>query len=175
MPDDDSKLSQSDDRAHGAARDPDSDADTASVSDARTASGSDADRDGPASDDGGDANDGDDGGDGDAGSDVTDPASALTDPSESVTDPAESVPSPEAPDVGVDGPDLPSPEEVPEGLRAEFWEIVLAFNVGLFALALGAMLVAFDGRATLGGVALGVGVLALAYGFWQYRTREHAP
>lgn len=110
-----------------------------------------------------------------AESDVTDPTDALTDPAENVTDPAENVPAAEAPDVSVDGPDLPSPDEVPEGLRAEFWEIVLAFNVGLFALALGAMMAGFDGRWTLGGAAMGVGALALAYGFWKYRTREHAP
>ena len=144
------------------------DDDGSASSDDALETGSDARETGSDGDTANDANDANDSG-------LTDPSDALTDPSENLKDPAENVPTPEAPDVGVDGPNLPSPYEVPGELRAEFWEIVLAFNVGLFAVALGAMLVGFSGRWTLGGAALGIGGLALGYGFWQYRTREHTP
>lgn len=106
---------------------------------------------------------------------LSDPADAVADPSDSVTDPAEHVPEVEAPEVGVDPPEVPEPEDVPEELRAEFWEIVLAVNVALFALALGAFLVGFNGDLTRGGLSLAVGTLAAGYAFHAYRNREHAP
>lgn len=106
---------------------------------------------------------------------LSDPADALSNPADAVTDPAEHVPEVEAPEVGVDGPEVPEPEDVPDELRAEFWEIVLAVNVALFALALGALLVAFDGDLTRGGLSLGVGTLAGGYAVYAYLTREHAP
>jgi hypothetical protein len=109
--------------------------------------------------------------DGDDG--VPDPSDGLADPSENVP-PAEA-PDVEAPSVGVDAPEVPSPEDAPADLRAEFWELVIAFNVAFFALALGAMLLGFEGKPILGGATLAVGALALGYGIHGYVTREHTP
>lgn len=106
--------------------------------------------------------------------------SVIPDPSDGLSDPRENVPTPEAPavsvpEVGTDSPEVPSPEDAPDELKAEFWELVIAFNVAVFALALGGMLIGFNGDFALGGASVGVGLLALVYGIHGYRTREHTP
>lgn len=75
------------------------------------------------------------------------------------------------------GPDIPSPPdpsdtEVPRDLLVTFWKLVIAFNVALFALALGAMFVVFRGRMTLGGQIFLVGLFALGYGLLGYYRFE---
>lgn len=99
----------------------------------------------------------------------------LGDPRDGLQDPAENVPTPEVPDVEPDAPDAPELDSVPEGLRAEFWELVFAANVALFGLSLGAMLVAFDENVSMGVLALLVGALAAAFLAYRYVNRQHAP
>ncbi len=88
-------------------------------------------------------------------------------------------PWPEEPDDPY--PDPTDPEsrfdlEIPDGSEASrelhraFWGLVAVFNVGLFATALGAMLVAFRGSLLVGGSVLAVGVATLAYGVHRYRV-----
>lgn len=99
----------------------------------------------------------------------------LGDPREDLQDPAENVPTPEVPDVEPDAPEAPEPDSVPEGLRAEFWELVFAANVALFGLSLGAMLVAFEENAPIGALSLLVGALAAAFLAHRYLNRQHTP
>lgn len=99
----------------------------------------------------------------------------LGDPRDGLQDPAENVPTPEVPDIEPDTPDAPEPESVPEGLRAEFWELVFAANVALFGLSLGAMLVAFEENVTMGVLSLVVGTLAAVFLAYRYLNRQHTP
>ncbi|NHN42585.1 hypothetical protein G9C85_13240 [Halorubellus sp. JP-L1] len=99
----------------------------------------------------------------------------LRDPSDALQDPADNVPTPEVPSIEPEAPDAPEPDEIPEGLRAEFWELVFAANVALFGLSLGAMLVAFDENVPLGALSLLVGALAAAFLLYRYLNRQHTP
>ena len=99
----------------------------------------------------------------------------LGDPRDGLQDPAENVPTPEVPDVEPDAPEAPEPDSVPEGLRAEFWELVFAANVALFGLSLGAMLVAFDENVSMGVLSLLVGTLAAVFLAYRYLNRQHTP
>jgi hypothetical protein len=99
----------------------------------------------------------------------------LDDPRAELQDPAENVPTPEVPDIEPDVPDAPEPDSVPEGLRAEFWELVFAANVALFGLSLGAMLVAFEENVSMGVLALLVGSLAAVFLAYRYQNRQHTP
>ena len=60
--------------------------------------------------------------------------------------------------------------DVPEEVSRRFWSLVVVFNLGLLATALGAMLVAFRGELLIGGVIFGIGIGALGYGVLRYRT-----
>ncbi|WP_323675138.1 hypothetical protein [Halorubellus sp. PRR65] len=99
----------------------------------------------------------------------------LADPRDGLQNPAENVPRPEVPDVAPDAPEAPSTDDVPEGLRAEFWELVFAANVALFGLSLGAMLVGFQENVSLGALSLLVGALASVFLVHRYRNRSHTP
>ena len=118
-------------------------------------------------------------GTGDANADGVEAATSgddgLGDPRADLQDPAENVPTPEVPDVEPDAPEAPEPDSVPEGLRAEFWELVFAANVALFGLSLGAMLVAFEENAPIGALSLLVGALAAAFLAHRYLNRQHTP
>jgi hypothetical protein len=83
------------------------------------------------------------------------------------------------------GPDIPSIEtgesagasadademaaDVDEELARGFFSAVLLANLGLFALALGALLAYFRGQYTLGGGAMLVGTVALVRTYWLVR------
>jgi hypothetical protein len=83
------------------------------------------------------------------------------------------------------GPDIPSIEtnestaagsdademaaDVDEELARGFFSAVLLANIGLFALALGALLAYFRGQYTLGGGAMLVGTVALVRTYWLVR------
>ncbi|WP_227134810.1 DUF7322 domain-containing protein [Halorubellus salinus] len=99
----------------------------------------------------------------------------LADPRDGLQDPADNVPRPEVPDATPDAPEAPSTDDVPEGLRAEFWELVFAANVALFGLSLGAMLVGFQENVPLGMLSLLVGGLAGLFLVHRYRHRQHTP
>jgi hypothetical protein len=55
-------------------------------------------------------------------------------------------------------------------LQKEFWSQVLLFNIALFCLSLGVMLVVFRGQWTLGGGLFAVGLFAFGRGYRRYRT-----
>jgi len=86
-------------------------------------------------------------------------------------------PWPEEPDDPYPDPGDPDSFsfEVPDGsgvsseLYRAFWGLVAVFNVGLFATALGLLLVAFRGAYALGGVVLAIGLVSLVYGVRRYR------
>jgi len=59
--------------------------------------------------------------------------------------------------------------DVDPALRGLFWKLVIVFNAGLFAVSLGAMLVAFRGEVAVGGSLFVGGALALGYGLYGYR------
>lgn len=59
----------------------------------------------------------------------------------------------------------------PRAVVVAFWRIVLLLNVGVFAVALGVMLVVFRGEFTRGGAIAVIGVLTLAYAVVRYRRR----
>lgn len=97
-------------------------------------------------------------------------------------------PSPEEPDDPADAvePEEPVPEkfrepaaedlepdledvEVPQELARRFWGLVATVNVGLFAAAVGLMLVGFEGDWRRGGAAFVLGVLMLGYAYHKYQ------
>lgn len=65
--------------------------------------------------------------------------------------------------------DIPDAEAASPELQRAFWSLVAVFNIGLFAVSLGALLVGFRGQWNLGGSLLAAGAVLLAYGVWQYR------
>lgn len=62
----------------------------------------------------------------------------------------------------------PAPSEAPDELVRAFWALVVVFNLGLFALSLGIMLIAFRGHPE-GAALAGGGLALLALGWWRYR------
>ena len=69
-------------------------------------------------------------------------------------------------------PDIPDESNVPEGLFRAFWGLVATLNLGLFAAALGLMLVGFRGQWQLGGGVFLLGVAALAWAGVKYRQHR---
>jgi len=63
--------------------------------------------------------------------------------------------------------DVPDESEAPAEVRVAFWSLVVLFNLAILAVAVGAMLVGFQGRVTIGGGLLLAG--ALAFGIGVYR------
>ena len=59
--------------------------------------------------------------------------------------------------------------ELSADLVKAFWAAVLFTNVGLLGVALGPMLVFFEGRTDVGGAAFLIGVLALVFAYRRYR------
>lgn len=71
-------------------------------------------------------------------------------------------------------PEPPAPpdtaeNEAPAAVAAAFWGVVLLVNVGLFAVALGPMLIFFRGQWDWGGGLLVFGALALGHAYRRYR------
>ena len=80
--------------------------------------------------------------------------------------------APDVPSVSI--PDA-SDADVPPELARAFWSVVIAVNIGLLAVSLGAMFIYFRGQWRLGGgaVVLGVGMLCSAYfKYWRYQRRN---
>jgi len=65
--------------------------------------------------------------------------------------------------------DVPEESEAPAEVRAAFWSLVVLFNLAILAVAVGAMLVGFQGRLTAGGGLLLAGVLAFGLGIYRLR------
>ena len=59
-------------------------------------------------------------------------------------------------------------------LKQQFWSLVLMFNVALFGMSLGLMLVGFEGRWQVGGALVAVGAFAFlrAWRRYQHVQRE---
>lgn len=70
-------------------------------------------------------------------------------------------------------PDVPDASAAPPELRRTFWVTVLAFNLALFGLSVGPMLIGFRGRWLVGGGLLALGGIAGVYGFRRYRRFSH--
>ncbi|WP_458187128.1 DUF7322 domain-containing protein [Haladaptatus sp. NG-WS-4] len=81
-----------------------------------------------------------------------------------VTDPSEN--------LEIDTPTVRdySQVEVDSELQKEFWVQVLLFNVALFTVSLGLMLVGFERRWLFGGALVAVGLVAFARGYRRYRA-----
>ncbi|WP_225741152.1 DUF7322 domain-containing protein [Halorussus halophilus] len=62
-----------------------------------------------------------------------------------------------------------SKNDVDPELSKQFWSLVLIFNVALFAMSLGLMLIGFEGRWTFGGSIFLVGVVSFLRGWWGYK------
>ncbi|MFB6218680.1 MAG: hypothetical protein ABEH77_05800 [Halobacteriaceae archaeon] len=62
--------------------------------------------------------------------------------------------------------------DAPPALARAFWRLVFVFNAALLALALGVMLVGFEGAWVRGGALVLVGAGAFAYGYWRYRRER---
>jgi hypothetical protein len=80
---------------------------------------------------------------------------------------------PEAAGPQVEIPSVPDPSDadssVDPAVQQLFWKLVLTFNVALFALSLGPMLVAFRGQWRLGGSVFALGAVTFGYGLTKYR------
>ena len=90
-------------------------------------------------------------------------------------DPLEDI-GPDVPQVEVPTAPDPSSNDVSTGLARDFWKLVATFNVALFALALGPMLIVFRGELVNGGAVFLLGAGFFAYGYQRYRKvkRRHA-
>lgn len=64
---------------------------------------------------------------------------------------------------------IPDGTDAPRALRRAFWGLVAVFNVAIFAIALGALLIAFRGQWDLGGSLLASGLVVFGYGVYRYR------
>ncbi|HET7322935.1 MAG TPA: hypothetical protein VFJ06_01240 [Halococcus sp.] len=73
--------------------------------------------------------------------------------------------APDIPSVSI--PDT-SDVDVPPELAQAFWRVVVAVNIGVFAVSLGLMLVYFRGEWQLGGSAVALGIVTLIYGYLRY-------
>ncbi|WP_276281017.1 DUF7322 domain-containing protein [Halorussus caseinilyticus] len=78
-------------------------------------------------------------------------------------DPSEGL-APEPPRV----PDTAKNDASPE-LKRQFWSLVLIFNVALFGVSFGLMLVGFERRWQVGGAMVAVGAFAFLRGWRRYR------
>lgn len=58
--------------------------------------------------------------------------------------------------------------EVPPDIQRGVWGLVAVFRIGLFALALGPMMMLFRGEWNYGGFIAGIGVVTCAYGVHRY-------
>ncbi|PSP55661.1 hypothetical protein BRC82_03485 [Halobacteriales archaeon QS_1_67_19] len=79
------------------------------------------------------------------------------------------------PDGSEHSPEPPSAPSFSESaadpeLKKQFWSLVLLFNVALFGMSLGVMLIWFEGRWRFGGATFAVGVVAFARGLRGYRA-----
>lgn len=73
------------------------------------------------------------------------------------------------------GPEIPtapnySNQDAPPELRRAFWSSVLLFNVALFGLSLGLMLIGFQQRWLFGGGLVLIGLVAFVRGWLRYRN-----
>lgn len=79
-------------------------------------------------------------------------------------------------DIGPDVPQVDIPDttksgaEVPDDLARTFWKLVAVFNLALFALALGPMLLYFRGEVVNGTAIFVLGAGCFAYGYLRYRS-----
>lgn len=64
---------------------------------------------------------------------------------------------------------LPDESEVDGELFRAFWGLVATINLGLFALALGLMLIGFRGQLHRGGAVALLGAVTLGYAGYKYR------
>jgi hypothetical protein len=72
------------------------------------------------------------------------------------------------------GPEPPRPprfdqEDADPELKKQFWSLVLLFNVALFGMSLGLMLVGFESRWKVGGAIFAAGALAFLRGWRGYQ------
>lgn len=84
-------------------------------------------------------------------------------------DPLEDV-GPDVPEVEIPTAPDPSQNDVSSDLARDFWKLVATFNLALFALALGPMLVVFRGEFAQGGAVFLLGAAFFVYGYRRYRT-----
>lgn len=77
---------------------------------------------------------------------------------------------PEAPDPTSASAANLSNADVDSELEKQFWSLVLLFNVALFAMSLGLMLVGFEGRWQVGGALFAVGAFAFVRGWYRYKS-----
>ncbi|WP_181686478.1 DUF7322 domain-containing protein [Halorhabdus salina] len=71
------------------------------------------------------------------------------------------------PAVDVPEPD-PGEDALDGAVAALFWRLVLVFNVALFGVTVGPMMLYFRGNLRIGGGLLAVGLLFAGYGFARY-------
>jgi hypothetical protein len=73
--------------------------------------------------------------------------------------------------LGPDPPTVPdtSQNDADPELKRRFWSLVFVFNVALFGMSLGLMLVGFEGRWQFGGSLFLVGAFAFLRGWHRYR------
>ncbi|MFC6732133.1 hypothetical protein ACFQH3_10085 [Haladaptatus sp. GCM10025707] len=80
-------------------------------------------------------------------------------------------------DIGPKIPQVQMPKtdmsDVPDDVFRTFWSLVLTFNIALFALSLGAMLMYFRGQFQTGGAVFALGVVSLVYGVAKYRAFQN--
>ncbi|WP_338727966.1 hypothetical protein [Haladaptatus sp. DJG-WS-42] len=80
-------------------------------------------------------------------------------------------------DIGPKIPSVSTPNsdvsDIPDDVFRTFWSLVLTFNVALFALSLGAMLMYFRGQFQTGGIVFGLGAVSLVYGLVKYRNFQN--
>lgn len=60
--------------------------------------------------------------------------------------------------------------DAPAEIQKAFWGIVLVLNGAIFAVALGLMLIGFEGRTQDGGILLGGGMVLFAFVLQRYRA-----
>lgn len=77
-------------------------------------------------------------------------------------------------DIGPEIPEAPSPESADPQLQAQFWSLVVVFNIAILAISVGGMFMLFRGNLELGMQLFLAGVIVGAYGVYRYRTTKAA-
>lgn len=76
---------------------------------------------------------------------------------------------PDTPAVEIPEPPDPSEADVSADLVRTFWRLVIIFNIAVFALGVGPMLVFFWGEWERGGLVFVLGLATFVYGYASYK------
>lgn len=97
------------------------------------------------------------------------------DPTQDLPEPTVEVPDPTAvePDADAEAEAEPETVDVPRGLWASFWYLVVVFNLAVLGLGVGLLLLTLGDDPELAARLLFTGAVIGLYGYYKYRTNPY--